>query len=124
MRSRVVRPSFFLDERLASLPALTRIFFLGLMTVCDREGRHADSPRRLAAEILPYEPDTDVEAMLTQLAEVGLIVRYQAGEGRFIEILAFAGSHPNTFWTHVYHKERASVLPAHEKTDQASGKQG
>src|SRR5215475_4054471 len=74
-RIRTIKPAFFDNEELAALPSLTRLFFIGLWTVADREGRLEDRPLRLRAQILPYD-EADADAMLTQLDRAGFIQRY------------------------------------------------
>lgn len=75
MRIRTVKPEFFKDEELAELNPETRLFFIGLWCQVDREGRVEDRPRRLKAEIYPYD-DFDAEVMLQSLNESGFIDRY------------------------------------------------
>ncbi len=88
-RSRLLKPEFFTDERLGDLEPLTRLLFAGLWTIADREGRLEDRPRRIRAEVLPYD-DCDVEPMLAALAAAGFIERYEAEGGRYIAIPGFA----------------------------------
>jgi len=107
-RARNLKPSFFTNDILAEVPALGRLLFQGLWCVADREGRLADRPRKLKAEILPYD-DCDVEAMLCMLAERGFIQRYQVDGERFIQVVNFT-KHQNP---HV--KESASSIPAPDK---------
>jgi hypothetical protein len=104
-RARNLKPSFFTNDILAEVPALGRLLFQGLWCVADREGRLADRPRKLKAEILPYD-DCDVEAMLCMLAERGFIQRYQVNGERFIQVVNFT-KHQNP---HI--KESASSIPA------------
>ena len=107
-RARNLKPSFFTNDILAEVPALGRLLFQGLWCVADREGRLADRPRKLKAEILPYD-DCDREAMLCMLAERGFIQRYQADGERFIQVVNFV-KHQNP---HI--KESASSIPAPDK---------
>ena len=73
MRARMIKPSFFLNEDLATLPYEARLLFIGLWCVADREGRLEDRPRRLKAELFPYD-DIDLDPLLGKLAELGFIV--------------------------------------------------
>jgi hypothetical protein len=107
-RARNLKPSFFTNDILAEVPALGRLLFQGLWCVADREGRLADRPRKLKAEILPYD-DCDIESMLCMLAERGFIQRYQVNGERFIQVVNFT-KHQNP---HV--KESASSIPAPDK---------
>ena len=75
-RIRTIKPQFFLNEELSELPAMVRLLFIGLWTQADREGRLLDRPKRLKAEIFPYD-NFDVEKGLRQLSEAGFILRYK-----------------------------------------------
>lgn len=88
MRIRTIKPSFFTDDRLAECAPLARLLFQGLWCVADCEGRLADRPKSLKAQILPFD-DCDVDALLNQLAERGFIVRYQVDAKAFIEVPGF-----------------------------------
>jgi len=89
LRIRTIKPSFFLDEELADLGPLARILFIGLWCAADGRGRLADRPRRLAAQILPYDADSDVDALLDELADAGKIVRYEVDGERVISVPGF-----------------------------------
>lgn len=88
-RARNIKPGFFRNEILAELEPLTRILFAGLWTVADREGRLEDRPRRIKADVLPYDDDADVDAMLAALAEKSFIARYKYGASSYIQIIQF-----------------------------------
>jgi hypothetical protein len=107
-RSRNIKPGFFTNDRLAELPPLARILFPGLWCIADKEGRLEDRPRRIAAQILPYDQDADVEELLGLLAagSDSFIVRYQVDGERFIQIRNW-DRHQRPHW-----QETASVIPA------------
>lgn len=108
MRARMLKPGFFKNEELAAFEPLTRVLFAGLWCLADREGRLEDRPARIRAELLPYDIDADVDAMLTALAAGPdpFIVRYEAAGHRYIQVVAF-GKHQSP---HV--REPASSIPA------------
>ena len=114
-RARNIKPSFFTNDNLAEIDPLGRLLFQGLWCHADREGRLEDRPRKLKAEILPYD-DCDVEKLLSDLAKYGFITRYEADGRKFIQVVNFA-KHQNP---HI--KEAASEIPApfenHESTVQ------
>ncbi|WP_233872396.1 hypothetical protein [Paraburkholderia adhaesiva] len=83
----MLKPTFFTNELLSGLPPLARLLFAGLWTVADREGRLEDRPARIRAEIFPYEPDTDVDALLDQLHDAGFIARYAINGERYVEVI-------------------------------------
>lgn len=118
-RSRNIKPGFFKNEELAELSPLTRILFIGLWCLADREGRLEDRPKRIRAEVLPYD-DGSVDAMLDELHEAGFILRYTAGNCLYISICNF------TKHQHPHLKESESTIPAPDKhqtsTRQKQGK--
>lgn len=103
-RSRNIKPGFFTNDVLGELPALTRLLFAGIWTLCDREGRLEDRPKKIRAEVLPYDV-CDAEEMLQSLEKAGFIHRYDGNGQRVIQVLAWH-KHQNP---HV--KEAASTLP-------------
>jgi uncharacterized phage protein (TIGR02220 family) len=104
-RARNLKPSFFTNDILAEIDPLGRLLFQGLWCLADRAGRLEDRPKKIKAELLPYD-DCDVEILLDALHSNGFILRYEAGGKRFIQVLAFT-KHQNP---HV--KEAASTIPA------------
>lgn len=104
-RARNIKPSFFANDDLADIHPLGRLLFVGLWTLADREGRLEDRPRRIKAEVLPYD-DCDVDGLLDDLQKHGFIQRYDVGGERFIQVVNFK-KHQNP---HV--KESASSIPA------------
>lgn len=108
-RARNIKPGLFTNDILAECEPLARILFTGLWTIADREGRLEDRPRRIKAEILPYD-DVDCDNLLSQLAEKGFIIRYLAGGDRFIQVTNF-DKHQNP-----HQKEAASEIPAPDLT--------
>lgn len=108
-RLRTLKPSFFKDLDLAECSFAARLFFEGLWCHADREGRLRDEPKRLKAEIFPYD-DVDAEALLAELARTrkhkpGVIIRYEICGERYILIPHFL-DHQKP-----YHKEIESVIP-------------
>lgn len=104
-RSRNIKPGFFKNESLAELSPLARLLFAGLWCLADRVGRLEDRPKRIRAEVLPYD-DGSVDEMLGELHRSGFILRYQVGEQRFIQVQNFA-KHQNP-----HHREPESSIPA------------
>lgn len=88
MRIRSIKPDFFKDEDLAELAPLVRLLFQGLWCMADREGRLEDRPRRIKAEVLPYD-ECDIETLLGSLTVAGFISRYSKGSTKCIQIKSF-----------------------------------
>lgn len=103
-RSRNIKPGFFINDELAECEPLARLLFAGLWCIADREGRLEDRPKRIKAEILPYD-DCDVDQLLNQLAKHGFILRYEVNSDQYIQIINFS-KHQNP---HI--KEAESIIP-------------
>jgi DNA-binding MarR family transcriptional regulator len=88
MRARYIKPGLYKNEHLAECDPLTRLLFTGLWCMADREGRLEDRPKRIKAELLPYD-NADVDAMLNDLSAHGFIQRYEVDGGRYIQIVNF-----------------------------------
>lgn len=107
-RIRTVKPELFLNEQLAELPFQYRLLFIGLFNQADRSGRLLDRPKRLKAEIFPYD-NVDVDKGLNALQESGFILRYKSdGENSasVIQVLTFE-KHQKIDKTN----EKESILP-------------
>ena len=90
-RARNIKPGFFDNEILGELPALTRLLFIGLWCLADREGRLQDRPKRIKKELLGYDDVTadDVDTMLQQLNDNGFIQRYEIAGEQYIQVTNF-----------------------------------
>lgn len=104
-RSRNIKPGFFKNEDLAECTPWARLCFAGLWLLADREGRLEDRPKRIKAELFPFD-SIEADPLLRELEQAGFIVRYQAACLRVIQITGFA-KHQNP-----HHREPPSVLPA------------
>lgn len=80
MRARNIKPGFFENEKLAELPPLTRILYIGLWCYADREGRFEWRPKRIKAVILPYD-NCDIDEMLMSLHVMTFIDMYETPSG-------------------------------------------
>lgn len=105
MSVRHLTKEFFLNDRLAEVSTISRLFFMGLCVLADREGRLEDRPRRLKEELLPYD-EADGEKLLAELSAHGLLNRYQA-EGH--ACLAIADWRR---WQKPGYREKKSAIPA------------
>ncbi|OED40256.1 hypothetical protein ACH42_17240 [Endozoicomonas sp. (ex Bugula neritina AB1)] len=78
-RIRTVKPELFLHDELydaektSGLPVIRS--FIGLFTVCDRQGRFVWKPRVLKTQIAPYD-DLDFSQVMTALQKAGFIQKY------------------------------------------------
>lgn len=87
-RIRTIKPDFFKNEQLSELPAITRLLFIGLWTQADKEGRLLDRPKRIKAEVFPYD-SVNIDSELSRLQSAGFIERYEVGEMKVIQIDKF-----------------------------------
>lgn len=87
-RARLIKPTFFTNETLSDLPPHARLLFIGLWTLADREGLLEDRPKRIKAEVFPYET-INVPQLLSRLETAGFIVRYQSEGVAVIAIPSF-----------------------------------
>ena len=108
-RSRSIKPGIMCNEDVAECDFATRLLFIYLWMLADREGRLEDRPRRIRVQSFPYDHDLDIDSMLSSLHEKRLILRYQVDGNKYIQILNFK-KHQTP---HV--KERGSTIPAPEK---------
>lgn len=107
-RARNIKPAIMDNEELAELSPMTRLLFVYLWMLADREGRLEDRPKRIAAQALPYDRAADVGAMLDDLHKAGFIARYEVEGMCCVQILNFS-KHQTP---HV--REAASDLPSLE----------
>lgn len=113
-RARNIKPGFFMNDQLAEIDPLGRLLFAGLWTIADREGRLEDRPRKIKAELLPYD-DCDCDALLDALNKCVFIIRYEHEGMRYIQITNF-GRHQNP------HKNEAeSTIPEPPKYQSNTG---
>jgi len=104
-RARNIKPGFFRNADLVELPVEARLLFIGLWTLADREGRLEDRPKQIKMEIFPADC-FDCEALISALAETGMVERYEAGGKRYLHVVNFT-KHQNP-----HRDEKASTIPA------------
>jgi len=107
MRSRNIKPGFFKDDTLAECEPLARILFAGLWCFADREGRFKWRPKRIKAEILPYD-NVEITVMLRKLVDIGVLVHYQVDGVEYGQVVNFL-KHQRP-----HHTEKASDIPSLE----------
>lgn len=117
MRARNLKPAFFKNEDLADLPFEYRLLFQGLWCIADAQGRLEDRPKRIKADIFPYD-SVDVVAGLDSLQAKGFIERYTASEVACIQIVNFSRHQ------HPHKKEQANPELAPCKNGASTGDSG
>ena len=116
MRARNIKPGFFSNEDLAECGPTTRLMFIGLWCLADREGRLENRPKRIAALIFPYDKigGTEVTRMLLELEGRGFVIQYEIDGHKYLELPNF-GKHQRP-----HHNEVPSTIPTRLVTKVAS----
>lgn len=98
MRIRTIKPEFWGDEKLAPMDPLTRLVFLGLISMADDAGRLLDSVKLIDGVLFAHTDDSSREP-LANLARAGRITRGITASGqRVIQINGWRHQkvdHPN-----------------------------
>ena len=89
MRSRNIKPGFFKNEELAEVDPMARILFIGLWCYADREGRFELRPKKIRAEIFPYE-NVDIESLLHALSCHGFVITWNDNGNHYGQIVNFS----------------------------------
>lgn len=92
-RARNIKPAFFKNDLLSDQDPLGRLLFIGLWTICDYRGCLEWRPKRVKAEILPYD-NCDIEALAINLDKSGFIRFYSDGDKMFAKVVNFT-THQN-----------------------------
>lgn len=82
-RIRTVKPEFWSDEKLAPLPAIDRLVFLGLIGMADDCGRVLDNVKVIDAFIFPNTSETSRDALAT-LSRIGRVRRGKSLNGQSV----------------------------------------
>lgn len=91
-RIRQFKPSFFTDDKVGVLSRDARLFFFGVLSEADDEGRLVDSPKRLAGVVFPFDDDVTpkkIERWINELEAQRMVVRYEHDGGRFMQVRRF-----------------------------------
>lgn len=106
MRARNIKPGFYKNEELADCSPWSRLLAPGLWMLADKEGRMYDRPKRIKAEIFPYD-NVEIEQLLEELVRCRHILRYEVDGRRFIQVLTFSDhQRPHS-------NETKSLIPPH-----------
>lgn len=109
-RIRTIKPDFFKHEELYELELETklpiRLAFIGIWTVCDREGRFKWRPNQIKIDVIPYDK-CDFSRVLDALATRGFIEEYESDTGERYGFVPTFGSHQV-----INNRESQSQLPS------------
>lgn len=87
-RARTIKPGFFKNEDLSDCSFEARLLFAGLWTLADRDGRLEYRPKRIKAELFPFDA-VDVHCLAVELHGKKFLVMYEVGGVHYIEITGF-----------------------------------
>lgn len=108
-RIRTIKPEFFKHEDLFELELETglpvRLAFIGLWTICDREGRFKWRPRQIKTDVLPYDR-CDFSQVLDALNNAGMVIKYEIDGGLYGYVPSFLNHQA------INQREAQSVLPS------------
>ena len=105
-RIRSIHPDACKSRKLASVSGDAERCYWRLATHCDDHGRCEDEPRLIWAALFPLHDcdEHDVDRWLWELADAGLILRYEQGDRHYLAVARWGDyQHPQ--------KPRASELP-------------
>jgi len=91
-RIRTVKPEFWTDGVMISLPYEARLFYIGMWNfACDR-GHMADDPLGLKLKVMPADP-VDGAVLVQQLVDAGRVERLILPDGRSYLVIPRFGDH-------------------------------
>jgi len=108
-RIRTVKPELFFDVELGDVSIPARFLFIGLFTQADCEGRLDDSPKKIKANIFPYDEKINVEPLLAELAP-RFIVRYEVEGRKYIQVRNF-GKHQRLSGSELKYESKFPAVP-------------
>ncbi len=114
-RSRNIKPGFFRNEQLAECSFAARLLFAGLWTLADRDGRLEFRPKRIKADLFPFDA-VEIPELAVELHGQKLIEMYEVDGQAYLSIPGFQKHqrpHP---------KEPPSVIPQLPAAQTTSGK--
>lgn len=92
-RIRSIKPEFWDDEHIASLPMECRLFYIGCWTFADDQGVFNANPSFLKSRIFPYDDDlkvSEVKAWLKKLEELKMIIPFTHSRDSYYVVRTFA----------------------------------
>jgi hypothetical protein len=96
-RARNIKPGFFQNDALGELSPLARLLFIGMWTIADFKGCLEYRPKRLKAQLLPYD-ECNIESIMTSLYKSRFVTIYHVQGQPYIKIMNFEkhqNPHPN-----------------------------
>jgi hypothetical protein len=88
-RIRTIKPEFWEDEKVASVPHGARLLFIALWNLADDEGRLRGATALVHRKVFPYDHDAPVAKWLDALVAKGFVRRYSVEGQIYLDIPKF-----------------------------------
>jgi hypothetical protein len=107
VRSRNIKPGFFVNEDLAEIDPVGRLLFIGLWCLADRDGKLEDRPKRIKGELFRFDNISvgEIDGFLDKLASLKMLIRYEVDDNKYIKIINFS-KHQKP-----HYAEKPSIIP-------------
>lgn len=129
-RIRTIKPEFWSDEKLAPLPPIDRLVFLGLLSIADDKGRLVDNVKAIDGFLFASREGESSRDSLETLASLARITRYTVDSGQnLIQINGWSKhqyiAHPSRYSLPAPRRSEDSVeshddVPKHSGSDLGS----
>lgn len=93
MRIRTIKPEFWTDSLMVSMPRDVRLFYIGLWNASDDHGWVLDDPEQLKMLLFPGDCDADVASWIDLLVSAGRLERVVTPEGNWLLRIAHWKDH-------------------------------
>jgi hypothetical protein len=87
-RIRTIKPDYWTDEVVGECSTSARLLFIATWNFADDNGNLERSAKQLKAKAFPYD-SLDVEKLIVELLDAGLLVEYQHDDKIFLHIKGF-----------------------------------
>lgn len=88
MRSRNIKPAFFKNEVLAEQNPYLRLLYIGLWCLADKQGLIENRPKRIKAELFPYE-EIDINGYLTVMQRLDHVRVFGDDTNEYLYVVNF-----------------------------------
>ncbi len=104
-RNRIIHPGLALNEDLAEASIEARYLAALLPCFADRDGKIENRPKRIGAQVFPYDKNVNITKLISELIEVGYVDAYEAEGRAVLQITNFSK------YQRIHTREAASSLP-------------
>ena len=88
-RNRQIKADFWSDEKIGKLSAKARLFFIATWNFADDSGVCRANPVYLKNQIFPYDEAVNVQGLLSECSQQGLIRLLEYNKEQYLEIMNF-----------------------------------